>query len=52
VWLGWYFTGVIVGKIILVEKRRSKKKRPPVSKDLGSQWKAPKRKDLQKEIPP
>jgi len=52
VWLGWYFTGVIVGKIILVEKRWSKKKHPPVSKDLGSQWKTPKRKDLQKEIPP
>ena len=46
----WYFTGVTVGKIIMVEKKQSKKKYLPVSEDLGLQWKTPKRRDLQKEI--
>ena len=31
----WYFTVVIVGKIIMVEKRQSKKKCSPISEDLG-----------------
>jgi len=50
--LGWYFAGVIVGKIVVVEKRESKKKCLLVSKDLDSQWKTPKGRDLQKEILP
>jgi len=52
VWLGWYFTGVIVGKNIVVKKKQSRKKCLPVCRDLGSQWITPKRRDLQKEILP
>ena len=34
----------------MVEKRQSKKKYLPVSEDLGSQQKTPKRRDLQKRL--
>ena len=41
--LGWYFTGVIVGKIIMVEKKQSRKKCLPIPRELGSRQKTPKR---------
>ena len=51
-WLGWYFTGVIDGKIIVMKKNQPRKKCFPVSKQLGLQLKTPKRRDHQKGILP
>jgi len=50
--LGWHFTGVIVKKITIVEKKQPRKKCSPVSKDLSSWWKTPKRRNLQEETLP
>lgn len=36
-WLGWYFSGVIVGKIIVAKRKLSRKKCSPLSEDQGSQ---------------
>ena len=38
VWLGWYFTGVIVEKN-MTKKKQSRKKCSPISKGVGSWWK-------------
>lgn len=50
--LGWYFTGIIdYRKIIMVRKKQSRKKCLTIPEDLGSQWKTLKRRDLQKKDP-